>query len=260
MTTAWRYGVSVARSAQSPDLLPPGYPRLDREPRALRGVALPVNVLLIQADAHCAGIIRDALARKTLYSLEWVQSCAIATERLRASARRSPEVPFGISVILVDLDVPDGRGFELIELLHSDAPKVPIVILSSAKKEDPAAAALKFGAQDFILKERVDDYVLPKTLAAVIDRVAVADALFHERERAQITLDSIGDAVICTDVSGNVSYLNAVAERLTGWPSTEALGQPFEKVTRVVDSATGATVVNPMSDVDDPGVTHGLSR
>ena len=102
------------------------------------------------------------------------------------------------------------------------------------------------GAQDFLLKERVDDYVLPKTLAAVIDRAEIADALYNERERAQITLNSIGDAVVCTDVEGNVSYLNIVAERLTGWPRAEALGRPFEIVLRIIDSATGARILNPM--------------
>ncbi len=91
-----------------------------------------------------------------------------------------------------------------------------------------------------------DDYVLPKTLAAVLDRANVADALFNEKERAQITLNSIGDAVVCTDVAGNVSYLNIVAERLTGWPRAEAIGQPFEMVLRIIDSATGARILNPM--------------
>jgi PAS domain-containing protein len=86
---------------------------------------------------------------------------------------------------------------------------------------------MQHGAQDFLLKERLDDYVLPKTLAAAIDRAALAEALFNEQERAQVTLNSIGDAVISTDVQGHITYLNFVAERLTGWPSAEAIGRPF---------------------------------
>ncbi len=135
---------------------------------------------------------------------------------------------------------------ELIDRLHAASPTIPIVILSHAQDEAVAEAALQRGAQDFILKERVDDYVLAKILAAAIDRAEVADALFDEKERAQITLNSIGDAVISTDVAGNVSYLNVVAERLTGWPSAEALGQPFESVLKIIESATGMTVLNPM--------------
>jgi len=55
----------------------------------------------------------------------------------------------------------------------------------------------------------------------------------------------------CGDLHGygrQLSYLNVAAERLTGWPSAEALGQPFEAVLRIMDSATGTTVRNPMKE------------
>jgi diguanylate cyclase (GGDEF)-like protein/PAS domain S-box-containing protein len=65
--------------------------------------------------------------------------------------------------------------------------------------------------------------------------ISVNDALFVERERAQITLDSIGDGVISTDIEGKVTYLNLVAERLTGWLSAEASGRMFSEVFRVID-------------------------
>ncbi len=201
---------------------------------------------MIQADAHGAAIVCDALAQNKRYEIDWVQSCAVGLERLRAAGRQSNAELDGIAVILVDLSLPDGTGMELIDRLHAASPTIPIVILSHAQDEAVAEAALQRGAQDFILKERVDDYVLAKILAAAIDRAEVADALFDEKERAQITLNSIGDAVISTDVAGNVSYLNVVAERLTGWPSAEALGQPFESVLKIVESATGMTVLNPM--------------
>ena len=172
--------------------------------------------------------------------------------------RQSKAEMGGIAVILVDLSVPDVTGTEIVDRLHAASPAIPIVILCTAQDEAVAEAALQHGAQDFLLKERLDDYLLPKTLSAVIDRADVADALFNERERAQITLNSIGDAVICTDVAGNVSYLNVVAERLTGWPSAEALGQPFEGVLRIVDTATGATVRNPMTAAALHDTTVGL--
>jgi diguanylate cyclase (GGDEF)-like protein/PAS domain S-box-containing protein len=206
---------------------------------------MAVHVLLIEGDARGAGIVRNALAQDKRYEVEWVRTCALGLERL--SAGRHPQTGLdGIAVVLVDLSLPDATGMELIDRLHAASPAIPIVILSHTRDQALAEAALQRGARDFILKERVDDYVLPKTLAAVIDRAGVADALFNERERAQITLNSIGDAVICTDVAGKVSYLNTVAERLTGWPAAEALGQPFGTVLRIVDSNTGQAVEDPM--------------
>ena len=61
----------------------------------------------------------------------------------------------------------------------------------------------------------------------MIDRAAISEALFDEKERAQVTLNSIGDAVISTDVKGRVTYINIVAEQLTGWSRAEALGRPL---------------------------------
>jgi PAS domain S-box-containing protein len=61
------------------------------------------------------------------------------------------------------------------------------------------------------------------------------DALVVERQRAQITLDSIGDGVISTDLEGRVTYLNVVAERMTGWSREEAFGRMFSEVFRIID-------------------------
>ena len=52
-----------------------------------------------------------------------------------------------------------------------------------------------------------------------------SSSLFAEKERAQVTLASIGDAVITTDVVGHIHFLNGVAEELTGWTNAEAAGQ-----------------------------------
>jgi DNA-binding NarL/FixJ family response regulator len=172
---------------------------------------MAVHVLLIEGDARGARIVRDALGQDKRFEVEWVRTCALGLERLHAAGRHTNAGLQGIAVVLVDFSLPDARGMELIDRLHAASPAMPIVILSHAHDQALAEAALQHGARDFILKERVDDYVLPKTLAAVIDRAGVADALFNERERAQITLNSIGDAVITTDVAGNVSYLNTVA-------------------------------------------------
>jgi diguanylate cyclase (GGDEF)-like protein/PAS domain S-box-containing protein len=74
--------------------------------------------------------------------------------------------------------------------------------------------------------------------AAEVALLANADALFEEKERAHVTLNSIGDAVISTDFRGKVIYLNGVAEKMTGWTQTEASGIPLDEVFQLVDSST----------------------
>jgi diguanylate cyclase len=71
-----------------------------------------------------------------------------------------------------------------------------------------------------------------------------AALLDDERERLRITLDSIGDAVICTDAAMRVSFMNPVAERLTGIAESDALGKPLEEVYAPVDEETGEKIMS----------------
>ncbi len=71
-------------------------------------------------------------------------------------------------------------------------------------------------------------------------------ALHEEKERAEVTLHSIGDGVITTDLEGRVRYLNPVAETLTGYGLANATGKPIEILYRVQDQATGSPLANPV--------------
>ena len=64
------------------------------------------------------------------------------------------------------------------------------------------------------------------------------EALFAEKERAEVTLNSIGDAVACTDTSGNVTFLNAASERMTGWSRQEAAGRPINALMQILDASS----------------------
>jgi len=71
-------------------------------------------------------------------------------------------------------------------------------------------------------------------------------ALYAEKERALVTLQSIGDAVITTDIEGRVEFLNPVAEALTGWSNDEATGQPLQQVFNIISEITRQPVENPV--------------
>src|SRR5262249_42593456 len=72
----------------------------------------------------------------------------------------------------------------------------------------------------------------------ITEQVRTRAELAEQRERLRVTLRSIGDAVLTTDVAGLVSYLNPVAEQLTGWTSAEAEGRPLADVFRIVNEET----------------------
>ncbi len=84
--------------------------------------------------------------------------------------------------------------------------------------------------------------------------------LHASEENLAITLNSIGDAVIATDTDGQVTRMNPVAEALTGWTATEAVGRPLTDVFQIVNAQTRAKVGNPVEQVRSEGVVVGLAN
>src|SRR6202161_1644033 len=193
--------------------------------------AMPQSVLLIHSDGAKAKVVKDALLNSTdgFFNVEWVEMCSEGLRRLRRDGKER------IAAILVNLFLPDSHGRETFDRLFQTSPDVPILVLSSLEQENTAKLAVQHGAQDYILEDHLDSYFLPKALRNMLERASNAEALFREKERAQVTLNSIGDAVVCTDLAGNVTFLNPIAEALSGWPADEAVGRPFTDVFRIID-------------------------
>ena len=159
------------------------------------------HILLIQNDSADSAAVRDALVNFSdgLFHVVRVRDCS---EGLAALAKRKTQGFLGagrIMAVLVDLSLPTSSGMETFDRIFEAAPQVPILILSSAQDEDTAKLAVKRGAQEYLLKEQLDAYLWPKAVASMIERAANTEALFEEKERAQVTLNSIGDAVVSTD-------------------------------------------------------------
>ena len=223
---------------------------------------MPRIILLIQDDPTDAKAIQAALVNShdgRTFKIEWIRTCANGLERLVREGKREKHRSNHIVAVLVDLFLPDSRGIETFDQLFSVAPQIPILILSASEDEDIAKLALQHGAQDYLLKSRLDSYLLPKALESMIERAANAEALFEEKERAQVTLNSIGDAVISVDVWGDVTYLNVVAEGMTGWLLKEAKCQPVEEVFRIVDAVTREPIPNPMAPAIQQNKVVGLT-
>jgi PAS domain S-box-containing protein len=92
---------------------------------------------------------------------------------------------------------------------------------------------------------------------------AMRQAQVRATERGEVlsvTLHSIGDAVITTDVEGRVSYMNPVAESLTGWTQSDALGEPLDSVFRIVNESSRQPVENPATRALRQGVVVGLAN
>ncbi len=90
--------------------------------------------------------------------------------------------------------------------------------------------------------------------------VSAEKRIRKSRELLRVTLASIGDAVITTDTEGRVTYLNAVAESLTGWTNEEAAGRPLESIFNIVNETSRETVENPAAKALREGTIVGLAN
>lgn len=113
---------------------------------------------------------------------------------------------------------------------------------------------------DFINAMAKQVEIASQKICLLEERQKAGQEIWEEKERAQVTLQSIGDAVITTDATGNVEYLNHVAEDLTGWTNVEAKGLPLLQIFDIVNEFTGVTAENPVTRCIQEGRIIGLAN
>ena len=197
------------------------------------------RVLIITGAAGEAEVLRKVLgnAREGTFIVEWVRCLEEGLHRLRAG---------GIDVVITELDLSDSQGIATFDQLFAVAPHTPIVTLSAADDEILTTAAVQHGAQGYLSKSNLDTSLVSQAIHTLIQRKAVEETYYLEKTRAEITLNSISDAVIGTDLAGNIDYLNIAAERMTGWSRIEARGHPIGEVMRIIDGDTRTAKPNPI--------------
>jgi diguanylate cyclase (GGDEF)-like protein/PAS domain S-box-containing protein len=197
------------------------------------------TVLLVEDNPMDARLLREMFKQQGARDAE-ITHVNCMSEAEKHLAERA------VDIILLDLGLHDAQGLGAVRRAHAAAPSVPLVVLTGLDDESLAAQALQEGAQEHLIKGQVEARGLFRALRYAIERKAMEEALFVEKERAQVTLNCIGDAVACTDISGNITFLNLVAEKMTGWSSQQAMGRPMAEVVPILDATSRETTPNPM--------------
>jgi diguanylate cyclase (GGDEF)-like protein/PAS domain S-box-containing protein len=197
------------------------------------------TLLLIDDNPGHSKVFREALvdASDGPFEGEWTKTLSEGSERLSKN---------GIWAVFLSLRLPGSDGLSAFDQLLQTAPGVPFLVLGGAGDKAISLEALKRGAKDYLLEDHIDCDSFSRAIRNMMERETAEDALFTEKARAQVTLDSIGDAVLSTDMQGNISYLNAVAEKMTGWSREAASGRPLGEVFRIIDGITRKSAPNPM--------------
>ena len=180
------------------------------------------------------------------------------------------EVTFGwmrheaIGVVLADLVIP-----QRYRSAHAEGMKRFIASgASTVLNKRMELAGLRRSGEEFPLELTIqalqynekEGYEFCAFLRDITERKnAQARLIYLEKARAEITLNSISDAVIGTDMSGNVDYLNLAAEAMTGWSRAEATGQPINTVMQIVNGTTNMPERNPIEWVLQQNKPMGLN-
>ncbi|HWZ23671.1 MAG TPA: EAL domain-containing protein [Verrucomicrobiae bacterium] len=210
------------------------------------------TLLLIDNDAAHVDVFTDALLNATdgPFHGECVKTLAEGIRRSRGKE---------FWAIFLNLSLPDSQGVETFDKLALAVPGVPTLIIAGASEVGIALEGMRRGAKDYLLEGRLDRDSFVRAVRNMAERKTAEELLFREKERAQVTLDSIGDAVLSTDLEGKVVYLNVVAEKITGWTREEAAGKSIEEVFVIVDGGTREPCANPLRSAIQKNRTVGLT-
>ena len=147
--------------------------------------------------------------------------------------------------VLVDLFLPGGAGPQALEAIQKAAPDACVMVVA-ATDQAVAGSAARRQARDALVAGLLEVRPLSPALRSVIEGKPADEAVSAEEAQARTTLESIGDAVLCTDTFGRVTYLNRAAEKATGWPREEAIGRLANDVFRIIDGATREPIRDPL--------------
>ena len=188
-----------------------------------------LNVLLIEDDPGDADYLHELLADVPPPGFALVVAECLATGLARLAAG-------GVDVVLLDLSLPDSQGLATFTTLHTQAPDMPVVILTGLDDEALATHAVQAGAQDYLPKGRLDSLVLVRALRYAIERKRAAQALRRSEERFAKAFQASPDAIAITQMAdGRFVDVNASFLRLMGYQYDEVIGRTDITLNRWVD-------------------------
>lgn len=194
------------------------------------------RILLVDDDASQITILNKVL--KAIGQIFFEQNGLAALEQ---AIKIRPDV------ILLDIDMPGLNGHQVLAQLKDNdfTRNIPVIFITSYDSVEDQLLCLREGAVDFIAKPLQPDIVAARVITHLMLRNRERELLEVYRH-AQVTLDSIGDAVITTDKDARVTFMNPTAELMTGMSLNDAMGQFIEEVMPLRIGNDGPPHINPV--------------
>ena len=179
-----------------------------------------IKVLYIEDDEGHARLVQRNLERLG-YSTEIVNNGKDGLEKINSDY---------FDIILIDADIPGIAGIEIVRMISSKEKLLPMIMVTGHGNETIAVEAMKLGVDDYIVKDPNNSFIT--LLPSVIENAIKRKQLVHDRLKMEekmrwlsLCIESAGEAIVITDIHGNILFTNQAFTKLTGYTVEEALGQ-----------------------------------
>jgi len=179
-----------------------------------------LRVLVVEDNPGDARLLREMFRKERpgSFELTHLQSMSDAETHLAKG---------GVDIALLDMGLPDAHGLEIVRRSLAAAPGVPVIVLTGFDDEALAVEALKAGAEDYLVKDQIENRALPRALRHAIERRQLEQRLRDQQFYTRCLIESNIDAFMTTDPRGIFTDVNQQMESLTGYTRDELIGAPF---------------------------------
>lgn len=187
-----------------------------------------IHILLVEDNPADARLLQLLLSEKSSFPSHWthVQRLSDATDSLKAS---KPDV------VLLDLSLPDGQGLDTLTSLQSNAPYLPIIVITGTDDESLAVNAMHAGAQDYLVKGHIDGELLARTLRYSIERKQAEEELAGRERRFRALLENAPDGIALLGLDGKLQQVTPSVQQILGYSIEESVGQDPAQFTHPDD-------------------------
>ena len=183
--------------------------------------ARPIRVLLVEDNPGDARLILDLLQEVNAGGFEFER-----VDRLSAALDRVPKAP--VDVVLLDLGLPDSQGIETFWSVQRDVPEAPIIVISGLSDERLALEAVRAGAQDYLVKGRIEGPQLARTIRYAIERKQSEVRLRESEERFRELAENVREVFFVSDAAtGRLLYTNPAYEEVFRHSREYAYSKPL---------------------------------
>ncbi len=201
----------------------------------------PLKVLLVEDNSADAHLIRLLLNKQKERSKTIPPNFEVLhVDRLSAGFAFLEQID--VDVILLDLSLPDSHGVETFEKTIEKAPQIPIIVLSGLDDESVAVKSMQLGAQDYLVKGKIEGDLLERSIRYAIERQLLITELHRKTEALEISesyrrniVDNNADGIIVVNENNIVQFVNPAAEYILDRANENLIGQPLSIPTSDVE-------------------------